>query len=75
MKTCKKCGNEFQPTYTFFFQTKQQYCLKCSRKISLPTQEQLAKRAGRKIDDRAGVDANKASAEGLSYGKYMARKK
>ena len=72
-KICKKCGREFVPTSSFF-QTKQYYCDKCSRKITPPTQAELARRAGREFVDRVQIETDKADAEHLSYGKHMARK-
>ena len=72
-KICEKCGHEVVPT-SDFFRSKQIYCDKCSRKVTPPTQAELARRSGREFIDKVEIEANKASAENLSYGKYMARK-
>lgn len=72
-KICAKCGREFTPTFNSKM-CRQKYCLKCQRKQTIPTQEQLAKRAKRNFIDKVEEDSYKADITGKSYGLYMAEK-
>ena len=73
-KVCEKCGKTFEIWPGVLSNSRRKYCDKCSRKINLPTQAELAKRAGREFVDRVQIETDKADAENLSYGQHMARK-
>ena len=73
-KMCEKCGCQIEVWRGVLSNNKRKYCDKCGYKPKLPTQAELAKRAGREFADNVQIEANKAAAEKLSYGKYMARK-
>ena len=73
-KICEKCGKEFTVYPGVLSLSKQKYCDKCGFKYTLPTQKELAKRAGREFDDKVQQESDIADTEGVSYGVHMARK-
>ena len=74
IKICEKCGCKFEIWPGVLSNSKRKYCDKCGYKPKLPTQAELAKRAKHEFTDNVQIEANKADAENLSYGKHMARK-
>ena len=73
-KICEKCGEEFEVPENVWLRPARKYCDKHGFKYGLPTQEELAKKAGRDFVDKVQIDSDKADIEGISYGMYMARK-
>ena len=71
---CQKCGRVFDIWPGVVNKSTKKYCDRCGRKMAPPTQEELARRAGRTINDTVQRETDKADLEGVSYGVHMARK-
>ena len=72
---CQKCGRVFDIWPGVVNKSTKKYCDRCGRKMAPPTQAELARRAGRTINDTVQRETDKADLEGVSYGVHMARKK
>lgn len=74
IKVCVCCGAPFYVNKESMAAKRKEHCDKCQRKANIRTQGDLARLAGRTINDTVQRETDKADLEGVSYGVHMARK-